>query len=60
MNMIESHHGKKYSKYNVMLASLHYWVTNIISKKKKKPKIIELYICRDRELENTFRNSSNF
>ena len=47
---------------NIMLC----WRPSIIGlqisypKKKKKPKIIELYICRDRELENTFRNSSNF
>ena len=30
------------------------------STKKKKLKIIEWYICRDREMENNFKNSSIF
>ena len=51
------HLKKNNISYKKKIISIKY--TNFVPKKKKL-KIIEWYICRDREIENIFRNSSIF
>ena len=57
--MIQSHHMKKKMESNVVLACPSIIWLQILDVKKIII-IIEWYICKDRELENTFRNNSIF
>ena len=57
--MIQSYHMKKKWKSNVVLACPSIIWLQILDVKIIII-IIEWYICKDRELENTFRNNSIF
>ena len=60
--MIQSNHVKKNRKSNIVLhvPPLLGYKYQISNKQKNNPKIIGWYICRNRKLKNTFRNSSIF